>query len=213
MDGLLLDTEPIWGIVMAAKAGAHGIHIPINRIRETAGLRIIEVCHHWQRNFPWPDGLFPENLADEIVEGVIGMSKKQATVLPGVPSLLASLQEAGWKIGLASSSPLRMIRELIDFFRIAPYFEAVISADSAALGKPHPEVYLQCAAALGVGAHQCVVLEDTVNGCISAKAARMKALAVPHHEWAHDPRFSIADKIVHSLEGMDAAGLERVLQG
>ncbi len=213
MDGLLLDTEPIWGVVMREKAEAHGIIVPMNRIRETAGLRIIEVCHYWQRNFPWPDGLFPENLADEIVDGVIAMSKKQATVLPGVEGLLASLQKEGWKTGLASSSPLRMIRELIDFFGIAPYFEAVISADTAALGKPHPEVYLQCAAALGVGAHQCVVLEDTVNGCIAAKAARMKALAVPHYEWAHDPRFSIADKTVNTLEGIDAAGLERVLQG
>ncbi len=213
MDGLLLDTEPIWGVVMKSVATAHGVVVPMHRIRETAGLRIVEVCHHWQRHFEWPAGLTPEKLSGAIVDGVIETSRQQASVLPGVQALLASLQAEGWKIGLASSSPLRMIRDLTTFFGIAPFFESIISADTAALGKPHPEVYLQCATQLGVGAHQCIVLEDTVNGCISAKAARMKVLAVPHHEWAQDPRFALADQVVASLEGVDAKDLEAVLMG
>lgn len=213
MDGLLLDTEPSWGVVMKAKAEAHGIVIPMNRVRETAGLRIIEVCYHWQRNFPWPENLSPEALSEEIIDGVIARSKEEGSVLPGVLSLLQDLQKEGWKIGLASSSPLRMIEDLLEHFEMTPFFEAVVSADTAALGKPHPEVYLQCAQQLGVGAHQCVVLEDTVNGCIAAKAARMKTLAVPHREWANDPRFAIADRVVSSLEGVNAADLEMLLKG
>ncbi len=213
MDGLLLDTEPIWGDVMNATAQAQGVVVPMDRIRETAGLRILEVCHYWQRNFSWPQGLSPQKLSDTIVDGVITHSKEKAAVLPGVPALLHSLKDKGWKIGLASSSPLRMIEALLSFFNIGSFFEAVVSADTAALGKPHPEVYLQCAGRLGVGAHQCVVLEDTVNGCIAAKAARMKVLAVPHYEWAHDPRFAIADKVVMSLEGVGTPELEKLLLG
>lgn len=213
MDGMLLDTEPIWGVVMKEKAAANGVVVPLDRIRETAGLRITEVCAHWERNFAWPAGLTADDLSRDIVSGVVEASKQGATVLPGVRELLSDLRTAGWKVGLASSSPLRMIEELIHHFGIGAHFEAVISADTAALGKPHPEVYLQCAAALGAAAHQCMVLEDTVNGCISAKAARMKVLAVPHHEWARDPRFAIADKVVGSLEGVSAADLEAVLRG
>ncbi len=213
MDGLLLDTEPSWGRVMKAKAEAHGILIPMNRVRETAGLRIIEVCHHWQRNFPWPEGLSPESLSKEIVDGVVETSKREGSILPGVLSLLEDLEKEGWKIGLASSSPLRMIEALLQHFGITSFFHAVISADTAALGKPHPEVYLQCASRLSVGAHQCVVLEDTVNGCIAGKAARMKTFAVPHKEWASDPRFAIADKVVGSLEGVRAGDLEGLLRG
>lgn len=213
MDGLLLDTEPIWGVMMSEKAKAHGIVVPMNRIRETAGLRIIEVCRYWQQNFEWPEGLTVERLSDSIVEGVVTASRARATVLPGVETLLSVLKTAGWKIGLASSSPLTMITTLITHFGIGHFFEAVVSADTAVLGKPHPEVYLQCAAQLGVGAHQCMVLEDTVNGCIAAKAARMKVIAVPHHEWAGDPRFAIADRVVKSLAGVGAADLEAVLLG
>lgn len=211
MDGLLLDTEPVWGTVMKATSDAHGVVVPMNRIRETAGLRIGEVCEYWQRNFTWPEGLTSETLAAEIVAGVIATSKAQATVLPGVPELLRRLQAEGWKIGLASSSPMPMIQLLVEHFGIVPYFEAIVSADTAALGKPHPEVYLQCAAQLGVKAHQCVVLEDTVNGCVAAKAARMKVLAVPHHEWAADPRFALADRVVPSLEGVLPKDLAQLL--
>jgi len=213
MDGLLLDTEPIWGVVMREKAEANGVVVPMDRIRETAGLRITEVCAYWERNFAWPEGLTVDELSRDIVSGVVEASKQRATVLPGVRELLSGLRAAGWKIGLASSSPRTMIETLIRHFGIGAYFEAVVSADTAVLGKPHPEVYLQCAAALGVAAHACMVLEDTVNGCISAKAARMKVLAVPHHEWAADPRFAIADKVVGSLEEISVADLEAVLRG
>jgi sugar-phosphatase len=86
-------------------------------------------------------------------------------------------------------------------------FERVVSAEREPLGKPHPAVFLRTAEALGVPALDCVVLEDSVNGMIAAKAARMACIVVPERT---DPRFALADLVLPSLEALDAAALARV---
>jgi mannitol-1-/sugar-/sorbitol-6-/2-deoxyglucose-6-phosphatase len=93
-----------------------------------------------------------------------------------------------------------MLQALISYFGLNEYFETLTSADTAIFGKPHPEVYLQCAHALNVAPWNCVALEDSVNGMISAKAARMKVIVVPEEARYHDPKFGLADVKLHSLE-------------
>ena len=199
MDGLLLDTEPVWGTVMRGVARAHGLEVPLHRVKETTGLRIEEVCRHWERHFGWTSGATAEALAAEIVEGVVAGSRQGAGIMPGALDLLKKLEAEGWKVGLASSSPLRMIAALLEHFELAGWFSAVASADMVDWGKPHPAVFLKGAELLGLQPYECVVLEDSVNGCIAGKAAWMRVIAVPHPTVYNDPRFSIADAKVESL--------------
>jgi sugar-phosphatase len=121
----------------------------------------------------------------------------------GVEQTLQLLRKHKFKIGLASSSPARMIHELVDHFGISHYFDVITSADVVDLGKPHPAVFLHCASELGSRANQCVVLEDSVNGMIAGKAARMKVIAIPEEIHFDDPRFSIADARLRSMEDFD----------
>ncbi|MBL7718779.1 MAG: hexitol phosphatase HxpB [Flavipsychrobacter sp.] len=202
MDGLLLDTEPLWGESMLRVAQKHGIPITGQKFKETTGLRIYEVTEYWAVKYPW-QGAGHIDVAEEILDDIIEASKKAGRVLPGVLQSLELFKKNGFKVGLASSSPARMIQALVEHFDIKHYFDEITSADVVSLGKPHPGVFMHCAEALGSRPIECVVLEDSVNGCISGKAARMKVIAVPDELHFDDPRFSIADAKLRSLEDLD----------
>lgn len=199
MDGLLLDTEPLWGESMLRIAGKHRIPITAERFKETTGLRIYEVTDYWAVKYPW-EGQTASFVADEILDDIIELSKQRGRVLPGIEHALQLLQANNYKIGLASSSPMRMIQALTDYFGISHYFDCITSADSVELGKPHPAVFLHCAKELGATPLQCAVLEDSVNGMIAGKSARMKVIVVPDAVHYDDPRFALADVKLRSME-------------
>ena len=202
MDGLLLDTEPLWGESMLRIAQKHNIPITRERFKETTGLRIYEVTDYWAAKYPW-QGSSANDVAEEILEDIIELSKVKGDVLKGVIQTLELLKKHHFKIGLASSSPARMIHALTDHFNISSYFDCITSADVVDLGKPHPAVFLHCAAALGAKPIECLVLEDSINGMIAGKAARMKVVVVPDEYHFDDPRFALADAKLSSLEDFD----------
>lgn len=209
MDGLLLDTESLWGVSMHRVATKHGIAITPERFKETTGLRIYEVTEHWARHYPW-EGCTPQVVAEEILDDIIALSKEHGGIMRGVLPLLDMLDKHDMKIGLATSSPTRMVAALVEHFGIAKRFHCITSADAVEMGKPHPAVFLHCAKSLGSQPHECLVLEDSVNGAIAGKAARMKVIAVPDELHWDDPRFSIADMKLKSLEDLDEEVLLRV---
>lgn len=209
MDGLLLDTEPLWGESMLRIAQKHNIPITHERFKETTGLRIYEVTEYWSVKYPWK-GKAHEQVAEEILDDIIALSKEKGGVLAGVKKTLQLLKEHQFKIGLASSSPARMINALVHHFDIQQYFDCITSADEVALGKPHPAVFLKCAEHLESHPMECVVLEDSVNGMIAGKAARMKVIAVPDAAHFDNPRFSLADLKLKSLEAFEMELLEKL---
>lgn len=209
MDGLLLDTEPLWGESMLRVAQKHGIPVTYERFKETTGLRIHEVTDYWSVRYAW-QGSTAHVVAEEILDDIISSAIQYGRIMPGIPEALALLRAQGYKTGLASSSPMRMIAALLDHFGLYDFFDEVTSADAVALGKPHPAVFLHCAAALGVTPLQCVVLEDSLNGIIAGKAARMKVIAVPDGHHIHNPKFAVADAIIPSMKQFDLALLQRL---
>lgn len=208
MDGLLLDTEPLWGESMLRVAGKHNIPITRDRFKETTGLRIFEVTQHWALHYPW-QGKTDKEVAEEILDDIIDSSKKNAGILKGVVASLQLLRANGYKTGLATSSAQRMVDELVAHFDLVQYFDVITSADVVELGKPHPAVFLHCAAQLGAKPHECLVFEDSVNGMIAGKAARMKVCVVPDELHFDDPRFALADLKLKSLEQFDLDVLKR----
>ena len=108
------------------------------------------------------------------------------------------------KVALASSSAYRVIRAVVERLGLADAFDLIYSAEEEEYGKPHPGVYLTTAHRLGVAPTRCLAVEDSLNGVLAAKAARMKCVAIPEAEARHDPRFAIADTVLDSLNGFDA---------
>jgi len=207
MDGLLLDTEPLWGESMLRIAEKYNIPVTADKFKETTGLRIYEVTDYWAVKYPWK-GATPQDVADEILDDIIELSKEKGRVMPGVTEALELLHKFNYKIGLASSSPMRMIDDLITHFNIKHYFDAIVSADSVEMGKPHPAVFLYAAKELNADPLQCVVLEDSINGLLAGKSARMKVIMVPDVLHFHKPEFMLGDAKLTSLEEFDLSLLK-----
>lgn len=199
MDGLLLDTEPLWSECMHRIARKHQIPVTPEKFKETTGLRIYEVTEYWALKYPWK-GSTCQEVAEEILDEIIECSQRKGSILKGVEQSLKLLKQNKIKTGLASSSPSRMIHALVKHFELEHYFDCITSADEVSLGKPHPAVFLRCAENLGSKAAECVVLEDSVNGMIAGKAARMKVIVVPDQLHFDDPGFALADFKLNSME-------------
>lgn len=199
MDGLLLDTEPLWGISMLKVANHYQVPVKHDFFKATTGLRIYEVTAFWKEKFDWPSKATSRQVAEDIIDDIIDLSKREAKVMPGVKQTLEMLLSHNILLGVATSSPYRMMHELIQHFDIAHYFHYMASAQNTPFGKPHPDVYLYCAAALSTKSWHCTAFEDSTNGIIAAKAARMKVVAVPELRKLRDKEMGIADLVLPSL--------------
>ena len=178
MDGLLVDSEPLWHRAEIAVFARYGLHLTPELCRLTKGKFVVEVTTFWYQRHPW-SGASPEEVATEIVDEVAALVRTTSTLLPGVHHALEFCRDRVPLLGLASSSPMRLIDEVLDRFGLRSYFDVVHSAEAEAAGKPDPAVFLTAAALLGVPPGRCVVLEDSPAGVGAALAAGMQCIAVP----------------------------------
>lgn len=198
MDGVLTDSEPIWKVAMEAVFHAVGCPLTKEDFQKTVGLRIDEVVRYWFHVSPW-ENVTPTTVEKMIVAKMVELLSEQATPLPGVLASLAFFKEKGLKIGLATSSYSILIDTILDTLAIRHYFDTVHSAEHEQFGKPHPAVYLTAANALGIDPRQCLVVEDSLNGVVSGKAARMTVLCVPEKTHFPEPKLILADKQFDNL--------------
>lgn len=206
MDGLLVDTEPLWQQAEIAVFETVGIALTSDMCYETMGMRMDEVVRYWHDRFPWTGRSMAE-VGDAVVDEVIRLVGERGKLMPGVAHALEWAGARHVPVALASSSPMRLIEAILAHFELKPVFQEIRSAETEPLGKPHPGVYLRTAQALGVAADRCIALEDSLNGLIAAKAARMRCIVVPEPRQYDDPRFAIADLKLKSLSELTAQSL------
>jgi mannitol-1-/sugar-/sorbitol-6-/2-deoxyglucose-6-phosphatase len=199
MDGLLVDSEPFWKIAEKEVFGSLGLNLNDELLRQVMGFRLNEVVEHWYRYQPWPNANFRKT-ENDILDCMEKFMREGANALPGVMESLETVKEKGYACAVASSSSMRLIETVVDKLNIRAYFDLLYSAEYEAYGKPHPGIFISAANKLGSAPVHCLVLEDSVNGVIAAKAARMTCIAVPEKEKFEDPRFSIADYRLKSKE-------------
>lgn len=209
MDGLLIDSEPFWQQAEMEVFAEVGLHLTSELCQQTMGLRIDEVVDYWYQQFPW-DNPPPEQIAEQIVQRVIQLIQTEGQARRGVYSIFDFLQQTNLPVALASSSHYTLIEAVIQRLELAHCFDLIHSATSESYGKPHPAVYLTTAEKLGVEATHCLALEDSFNGVLSAKAARMICFAIPEGYPNPDPKFIIADQMFPSLVEVKTALVELV---
>ena len=207
MDGLLVDSEPLWDQAELDVIARLGDDISRrHELPDTLGLRIDMVVDLWFAQQPW-NGPSRQEVTESIITRAIALVEETKPLLPGVREAVALCKSQGIKVGLASASPLHMLEKVLAMFDLRDDFDALASAEKLPYSKPHPQVYLDCAAKLGIDPLNCVALEDSVNGMIASKAARMRSIVVPAHENQDDPRFVLADVKLTSLTELTAAHL------
>ncbi len=199
MDGILIDSEPLWKIAEKRAFAKVGLIMTTEMCNLTMGYRINEVTDYWYDRKPW-QGKTKDEVTEDTIQTVIDEIKANGNELKGVKRTLKLLKEQNYKIALASSSAMRIINVVVDKLEIREYFDAICSAETESFGKPHPAVFITAAGKLGIDPHQCLVIEDSVNGVIAGKAARMKVVAIPDESLSGDKRFVIADSILPDLD-------------
>ena len=202
LDGLLIDSEPLWQEAEILIFKRVNIILTPDLCLRTKGLRIDEVVDYWYQRYPWKN-LAKQEVEELIVAKLIELIHLKGKPLAGVESAIAFIQQQPVKIALASSSASIIIQAALQKLNLTDVFVRVYSAESEALGKPHPGVYLTTAKQIDVLPQHCLALEDSLNGVLAAKAARMKCIAIPEPLQYNNPQFAIADRILKSLEELD----------
>lgn len=198
MDGLLIDSEPVWREAEKEVFALVGITLTEEMCFQTVGLRIDEVVRHWKNKFPW-DNCEDKVIEEKIIQRVIELIKEKCKVLPGVYEAIKFFKDKNIPLAIASASAVPIIETVIEKLNIRNEFKVIHSAQNEQSGKPHPAVYLATAKLLNVDPTECLVFEDSFNGVIAAKAARMKVIAVPEDIHYGELRFHAADWQLKSL--------------
>ena len=213
MDGVLIDTEPVWRAVETRVFGELGTHLSDADMLETMGRRITEVVAHWRRHRPWPGAESgrpsDEAIAGRVIDGMIAHVRARGEPMPGVETTVALLHRLGIAVAIASSSPHPLIDAVCDRLGLG-WIAVRCSASDEARGKPAGDVYLTAARRLGLSPAVCLAVEDSPSGVLAARDAGMRCVAVPDPLLAGDPGYERADRILGSLGDLDE-GLLRSL--
>ena len=198
MDGLLIDSEPLWKEAAEELFATYGIELSDKQYATTTGLRTREFLNFWFRYFKLPAKQM-EDAERIVVSRVTELVKQKGQPMPGVPYIFEFFKDRGFTIGLATSSAPVLIEVVTEILGIDADLGAVSSADELSYGKPHPEVYLNCAKKLSALPWQCICFEDSFNGMIAAKAAGMKCVVIPAPPENDRPVWAAADLKLMSL--------------
>ncbi|KPZ73296.1 MULTISPECIES: hexitol phosphatase HxpB [Shewanella] len=198
MDGVIIDTEPAWQKAEVEVLNQLGVPITMKDAEVTTGLRIDLLVAYWYQRYPW-DNYDNRAVAQQIIDKVVTFIETEGAPMRGVIDALKLCQQKQLKIGLATSSSTDLIDSVMAKLGIRSYFEAIASAENLQYGKPHPEVYLNCANALKVNPAHCLAIEDSFNGLIAARAATMQTVAIPAPEFAEQSRWVIAHQQLEHL--------------
>lgn len=198
MDGVLIDSEHLWRKAMIVGFGEIDIPFTEDDCRKTTGMRFKEVVEFWLKKLNRTD-VRVEDVEQGVLKNLVKMIETEGKAIDGVLDVLAFAEEHGMKTGLATSSYTVLVEAVLKKLKLQERFNVVVSAEKMKYGKPHPEVFLQCANLLGVEPNACIVIEDSINGVIAGKAAQMMVITVPDVDHKFNKQFGVAD---HQCENM-----------
>lgn len=205
LDGTLVDTEPYWISEEHALVESYGGQWTHEQAMVLVGMSLIDSGEYIARHTAVP--LSPERIVDALVAGVGERLRADIPWRPGAFALLAELHERGVRTAVVTMS----YRVLTDLFRAAVpagWLDVVVSGDDVEHGKPHPQPYATAAARLGVAPAQCVAIEDSDLGVLSAVRAGVPTICVPHVKPVPPIEGSVQ---IATLEGVRAEDLARLV--
>jgi HAD superfamily hydrolase (TIGR01509 family) len=205
MDGVLIDSEPLWHEAEIAAFGRRGLRLTSADCQQTTGVRIDAVVRFWVERSPALDGVDEAALVDDIISGVVDRIATRGEPVPGSLATLHEVARAGLPLGLASSSPPEVIAAALTRLEVGQLFGAVCSAWALPRPKPDPTVYLQACAALGVAPADAVAIEDSQSGLLAGIGAGMMVIAFVSEGLPMPPAAASADVVVSNLGQVPAA--------
>ena len=208
MDGVIIDSEPIHIKLekeLLIESGGDYSKVKHEDFMGTTD------AHMW--------GTFKEQFNIELsVEELINIKRQrfidsidQIPLVDNVLDFMESLRNSGFKLGLASSNNQKAVEAVKNKFGLDKYIEVFMNGEAVTKGKPHPEIFLTTAEKLGVNPEDCVVIEDSRNGVLAAKAAGMKCIGFKNAN-SGDQDLSEADLIVSSYKKLTIEDIQNLFK-
>ena len=180
MDGVLIDSEPVWEQVRRKFVAAHGGRWADDAQERLMGMSTAEWSAYLSEDFGLR--LSPSQVAEGVIAAMATEYQAHLPLLPGAVDAVHALS-ARWPLAVASSAPKSLIEAVLDASGLRRAFTAAVSSEEVPRGKPAPDVYLEAAKRLGIPPASCAAIEDSSNGLRSASAAGLTVIAVPRPEY------------------------------
>jgi sugar-phosphatase len=208
-DGIIIDSEPLWVEAEMNVFRSVGVELTPTLCRQTTGLNTEDTIQYWYNVHRWT-GKSTFQLYKEILETMQILILERADLKEGFLDVLQMFVDKKLPVAVASSSPLKLITTALKKFHLFEFFKIISSGENEELGKPNPAIYIGAARKLGIEPVNCLAFEDSFNGAIAAKAARMKLVTVPDsHDFA-STRFNFADLKIASLKDFKEKNFEQL---
>jgi len=207
LDGVLIQSEEVWDAVRERYVRERGGRYDGEVQRAMMGMSAPE----WSAFLAEDAGVpgTPEQINADVVDLMLEAYRRDLPLLPGAAEVVGRLA-ARFPLALASSSNRAIFEEVLRLAGIADCFQATVSSEEVARGKPAPDVYLEAARRLGVAAEHCAAVEDSHAGIRSAHAAGMRVIAIPNPSYPPDDEaLDLADIVLNSLEQLTPGSVER----
>jgi HAD superfamily hydrolase (TIGR01509 family) len=198
LDGVLIQTEEIWDEVREAFVRERGGRYDVEAQRAMMGMSSPEWSRYIHEELGVDDE--PDEIAAEVVRRMLARYRERLPLVEGAVEAVQRLA-ARWPLAIASSSNRPLIDAVLELAGLDRYFRATVSSEEVPRGKPWPDVYLEAARRLGTASDLCAAIEDSHSGIRSAKAARMRVIAIPNPSYAPDEEaLAQADVVLKSLD-------------
>ncbi|MBP8972446.1 MAG: HAD family phosphatase [Anaerolineae bacterium] len=203
MDGLLVDSEPLWQQARLAAFGAERLRWTDADQQAVMGTN----SQAWARliQAKLGDSTPTEAIIERVLDEMVALYRHEVPLMSGAREIIALLR-GRYPLGLASGSPYRLIHAALESAGWNGTFDPVLSADDVLHGKPAPDIYLAITARMGVAAERTAVLEDSANGILAGVAAGVKVIAVPARD--HPPSDDVLSKASLVLDSLHDFSLD-----
>lgn len=197
MDGLLVDSEPVWDKARKGMAEEAGKDWNKDDHQVVMGVSTQAWVDYMIKRLELT--LSPQEVQDQIIARMIQLYQAGIPYFPGAVEAVQTAAQH-YPTALASGSHSALIEVVAADAAMRGQFQVILSADEVGAGKPAPDVYLETAKRLGVKPGNCVCLEDSGNGIVAGHRAGMKVIAVPDPRFPPAPeKLNLADVILQSL--------------
>jgi HAD superfamily hydrolase (TIGR01509 family) len=185
LDGTLIDSMGIWRDVDIEYLQKRGIEVTPDLFTNLPqGNSFSELAQYVKDKFNLPDSI--ETICNEWTQMVKGHYETHISLSPGVMPLLNFLKEKNILMAVGTSNSMQLTQAALKNNKVSDYFKVVISGDTHLRGKPFPDIFIEAANNLGFSIEECLVIEDTLVGVLSAKAAGMKVIAIKEPDSQND---------------------------
>jgi HAD superfamily hydrolase (TIGR01509 family) len=204
LDGLLVDSEPVWYEVRTVMFGRFGLSWTDDDQKALMGRSTAAWIEYVAEKLEGK--LTREEISHETIRGMVTQYQAgNVRVMPGADGAIRYCA-GNYSLGLASGSPKVLIDAALRSNRWEDLFPEIVSSDEVPQGKPAPDVYEKAFRQLGVDPWAAVVVEDSESGILAGKAAHASVIAVPNERLMPSPAgLRAADIVIPSLRSIDDA--------